>query len=404
MTRTPALTSRRSPAAAGACPPRQPGPLAVLACAGLLSAVAACGSSAPPAASGPVFRSGQQVSLRQLNSAITGLYRHHPGITSYTVQDVRYGTQTRARVLAECTAGSAGTAGQAVTDSQSQAAESGQLMACAPLIFFLYRYGRDDSVPAATAAAGELYGYAVTHISGPTDAKASLDQLLRGWGLPVPALTPAEARRVLKASVFSAADDWMLGQQSVHIAITGRRPGSAAISERIEADIGTARGSETIVAGSARAQIRITPKAAYFAGNAPGLVRLLGLSAAAAARAGSRWVVIPANTREYQDLAAGDTMASLPASILPPSENSAGLRTTTLAGTKVYVLSWSSAASGSDRQVTANLILDASSEALPLTETTTANGFSQTVTLSQWGEKVTVPDPPEAIPYARVTG
>ena len=374
-----------------------------MACAVLLAA-AACGSSAPSAASGPVFRSGQPVSLRQLKSAITDLYRHHPGITSYTVQDVRYSTQMRVKALAECTAGSAGTAAQAVTDSQPQAAESGQLMACAPFIFFLYRYGRDDSVPTATAAAGELYGYAVTHISGAIDARTSLDELLRGWSLPVPALTPAEARRVLGASVSSAADDSMLGHKSVHIEIIGRKPGSAAISEQIEADIGTGSGSETIAAGSARAQIRVTPKAAYFAGNAPGLTRLLGLSAAAAAKAGSRWVVIPANTREYQDLAAEDTMASLPASILPPSENSAGLRTTTVAGKKVYILSWSTAASGSDPKVTAQLILDASNQALPVTETTTANGFSQTATLSQWDEKVTVPDPPEAIPYARVTG
>ena len=97
-------------------------------------------------------------------------------------------------------------------------------------------------------------------------------------------------------------------------------------------------------------------------------------------------------------------MASLPASILPPSENSAGLRTTTVGGNKVYILSWSTAASGSDPKVTAQLILDASNQALPLAETTTANGFSQTATLSQWDEKVTVPDPPEAIPYARVTG
>jgi hypothetical protein len=404
MTGSPALSSRRSLAAAGARLPRRPGPLAVFAFAVLLGAVAACGSTAPTAAPGPVFRSGRPVSLRQLDSAITGLYRDHPGIGGYTVQDVRYSTQARAKGLTQCTADSAGTAGQAETDSQLQAAESGQLMACAPFIFFLYRYGRDASVPAAATAAGDLYGYAVTHISGPIDARASLDELLRGWGLPVPALSPAEARSALKSSVFSAAGNSMLGQQSVHIAITGRKPGSAEIAERIAADIGTASGSESIVAGSARAQIRVTPKAAYFTGNAPGLTRLLGLPAAAAAKAGGRWVVIAAGTREYRDLAAEDTMASLPASILPPSENSAGLRTTRLAGKQVYILSWSTAASGTDPAVTAQLYLDATSEALPITETTIASGFSQTVTLSQWGEKVAVPDPPAAIPYARVTG
>ena len=47
--------------------------------------------------------------------------------------------------------------------------------------------------------AGELYAYAVTHISGPVDAETSLDELLHGWGLPVPALTATEARGALES-------------------------------------------------------------------------------------------------------------------------------------------------------------------------------------------------------------
>jgi hypothetical protein len=384
-----------------AAPPRRcghvTGALATLAV--VLGALAGCGASAPAPSRQAAFRAGGQVSLRQLDQAVTTLYREHPGISSYAAADVRYTAQSRATVLRECTS-PAGTPGSAAADAQT--AESGQLIACAPLIFFLYRYGRDASVPAATAAAEELYGYAVTHISGPVDAKTSLDELLRSWGLPVPALTPAQARSALRASVFAAADDSILGQKSVHIAITGRKPGGTAVAETIAADIGTATGAESMTSGAATAQIRVTPKAAYFTGNAAGLTKLLGLSSAAAARAGSRWVVMPAGTAEYQDLAAEDTIASLPASILPANENAAGLWTATVEGRKVYVLRWTTPASGSNAAVSERLILDATAQALPISETTTAGGFSQTVTLSQWGESLAVPAPSSAIPYATV--
>jgi hypothetical protein len=399
---TPTHSARLSLAAAGAGPPRRPrGLRRVLCLAAVAGLIAACGSASPAATPGAVFRAGHAVSLRQLDQAIGALYRDHPGLASYSVQDVQYTAQSRATVLRECTSGSPGTQSQA---AQSQAAESGQLIACAPLIFFLYRYGQDASVAAATTTAGELYGYAVTHISGPVDAKSSLDELLRSWGMPVPALTPAQAREALKASVIAAADDSILGQRSVHIAITGRKPGTIASAETIAADIGTADGTETIASGAASAEIRVTRRDAYFSGNATGLTRLLGLPSAAAARVGSRWVRIAAGTAEYQDLAAEDTISSLPASIMPSNEETAQLRTTTVDGTRVYVLSWTTPASATSARVSERLVLGATTQALPISETTTAGGYSQTVTLSQWGEALTVPAPSAAVPYSRVAG
>ena len=82
-------------------------------------------------------------------------------------------------MLRECT--SAG------TSAGSQDAETSQVIACAPLIFFLYSYGKQASVPAAVTAAGQLYWYAVTHITGPASAKTSLDEILQSWKLPCPA-------------------------------------------------------------------------------------------------------------------------------------------------------------------------------------------------------------------------
>jgi hypothetical protein len=398
---TPTHSGRRSLAAAGARPPRRPrGLRQALGLAAIAGLIAACGSASPAPSRGAAFRAGAAISLRQLDQAIAALYRDHPGIARYAVQDVQYTTQSRATVLRDCTSGSPATLAQSAA-AQSQA-ESGQLIACAPLIFFLYRYGQDASVAAATTAAGELYGYAVTHIFGPVDAKASLDELLRSWGLPVPALTPAQARDALKASVIAAADDSILGQKSVHIAITGRKPGMSATAETIAADIGTADGTETIRSGTASAEIRVTPGDAYFSGNAAGLTRLLGLSSAAVAMAGSRWVRIAAGTAEYQDLAAEDTIASLPASIMPASEDAAQLRTAIMDGTRVYVLSWTTAASATSPSVSEQLVIGATTQALPISETTTAGGYSQTVTLSRWGEALTVRAPSAAVPYSRV--
>src|SRR5580693_7836095 len=81
---------------------------------------------------------------------------------------------------------------------------------------------------------------------------------------------------------------------------------------------------------------------------------------------------------EYQDLAAEDTIASLPASILPANESAAGLQTASVDGGKVYVLRWTTPATGSSPAISERLILDATAQALPVSETTTAGGFSQT--------------------------
>jgi len=129
----------------------------------LLGACAAGGAAAP---AGNVFTARRQVSLQRVSTDLSALYRNHPGIQSFAVQDVQYTAQSRNAILRECAAGPAA--------AQSQAAESGQVIACAPLIFFLYSYGRQASVPAAVSAAGELYRYAVTHITGPLSARASL--------------------------------------------------------------------------------------------------------------------------------------------------------------------------------------------------------------------------------------
>lgn len=428
MTAASAHTCRRGRAAAGEHPPRRPRAAltaltALTALAATCAALTACASTATPAASpapGNVFTTRQMVSLQQVRTEIGTLYSDHPGIASFAVQDVQYTASSRDTVLSECTAGTATTASSAGTASTagspgtasttgtangtaSQAAETGQIIACAPMIFFLYSYGKQSEVPAAITVAGHLYWYAITHISGPLNPRTSLDELLQSWKLPVPSLTPAEASRAVAASVITAAGDEMLTQKSVRVVIADHTPGAAS-AQRITADIGTVTGSELITYGASSAAIRVTRRAAYFAGDSAGLAAYLGLSRSAAARVGSRWVMIKAGTSEYKDLAAENTIAQLPSSILPSAAEVSRVRSTTIGGQKAYVLEWKATASGSGATIEVRLTLAAAPKVLPLSETLTTNGESKTVTFSRWGIPFTVTAPAPVVPYSLIGG
>jgi hypothetical protein len=258
-------------------------------------------------------------------------------------------------------------------------------------------------VPAAVTVAGDLYWYAITHITGPESAKTSLDEVLQSWQLPVPGLTAAQQNTVVATSVINAADDSMLTQKGVHIVITDQAASSAA-AQRIVADIGTVTGTETITDGTTNAAIRITSKAAYFTGDPTGLTAFLGLSPASAGKVASRWVAIKAGTTEYQALAAENTIASVPSSLLPSAADAVQVRTATISGRKTYVLDWKAAASGSSPAYRAQLILTVTPQILPVSETIATSDASKTVTFSRWGSPFTVTAPASAIPYSEVSG
>jgi hypothetical protein len=357
---------------------------------------AALGGCAPGAktAPGAAFDTRQQVSLPQVKRGIDDLYRSHPAITSFAVQDVQYTVQSRDAVLKACSSGDGG--------PDSQAVESSRVIACAPLIFFFYSYGTKASASDSVDVAAQLYWYAITHITGPVDAQSALDELLRSWKVPVPGLSAAAAANALEASLVTAAGNSIVAQRSVHLVITGYKAGSTAVAERIAADIGATTGIESIESGPATAAIRITPANAYFSGSPAGLTTFIGLSSAAASKAASHWVAIKAGTSQYNDLAAEDTISSLPASILPTATDTVHVAAATMTGQKVYVLDWTTAASGSSTKVSEELILAATADALPVRETTTAGGDTQTVTLGDWGEHFTVPVPASAIPYSHL--
>ena len=112
---------------------------------------------------------------------------------------------------------------------------------------------------------------------------------------------------------------------------------------------------------------------------------------------------IKSGSAEYQDLAAEDTMASLPASLLPSASNSARMRTGTVSGQQVYILTWKatpSGSSGSSTTISAQLMLTAGRTVLPVSETLTGGGQTKEVTLSHWAERFGVPVPGSTVPYS----
>jgi hypothetical protein len=105
---------------------------------------------------------------------VNTLYRTHPAIRSYVVRQVTYTPATRDKVLRVCHAG-------ALVKTAKQR-EATRVFACAPLIFFFYRYGRDKSVAESLELARRLYWYG-SAIPGPFDARRALTEVLEGWGV-----------------------------------------------------------------------------------------------------------------------------------------------------------------------------------------------------------------------------
>jgi hypothetical protein len=145
-------------------------------------ALAGCGSSAPSAAAprqdpAPTILAGpvESTTFAQARTAVLALYRSHPTVKTFTYKDVDYTAATRNKVLAVCHRGG--------PEKSARSLESTRVLACAPLIFFYYSYGRQASVADAVNAARKLYWYAVTSNRAPFPAGPGLERLLLSWGV-----------------------------------------------------------------------------------------------------------------------------------------------------------------------------------------------------------------------------
>lgn len=145
-----------------------------VACAG---AIAACSSSADNGAAGVSITTSarQQPSFADVRTEVENLYRDHPSIASFSVQDVQYNSITRDKVLAVCQQGG--------PEIDAATRESDRIAGCAPLIFFFYSYGQHTGAPDAYQVAEKLYWYAVTSIKGPFNARQAMNVLLKRWGI-----------------------------------------------------------------------------------------------------------------------------------------------------------------------------------------------------------------------------
>jgi hypothetical protein len=101
--------------------------------------------------------------------------RAHPAVSRASFSNVDYTPATRDKALRVCHSGG--------PEKSASALESGRVLACAPLIFFFYSYGRQVSVPQAGTVARTLYWYAVTANRKLVDAGPGLARLFISWGV-----------------------------------------------------------------------------------------------------------------------------------------------------------------------------------------------------------------------------
>lgn len=145
------------------------------ACAASANAIATPGTSAASsvAAGGILGEPVTDTPFDAVTAAIDRLYVRHPDVGGYVVQGVTYTAATRDKVLKICHEG-----GLVSTEKER---ETQEVLACAPLIFFFYRYGQTAGGADSTDVARLLYQYTVSSHSA--ESKEVLTELLRSWGV-----------------------------------------------------------------------------------------------------------------------------------------------------------------------------------------------------------------------------
>jgi hypothetical protein len=206
------------------------------------------------------------------------------------------------------------------------------------------------------------------------------------------------------SSVLASAKAAIAKQTGAHLSLKVTSSSSSG-TEKITEDLGVKEGTETIALGAATATIKVTASAGYIRGSSSGLTTIFGLSAAQAKKVGKRWVYFKAGTSPYSDFKSGVTMKSLD-SVLPEAK---GTKTSMadVNGTKVYVLTWTVAATSSTPKTSNSLTISATGSALPIKETASDSaGAHETLLLSKWGEHVNVSAPAASstISYSQLTG
>lgn len=370
-----------------------------LACAGAVTLMSACssGGGAAPAEPGADVKT---VSFQQVQNEISTLYRDDASIAAFEVGDVQYSVSSRDKVLGVCRNGAAA--------SDEDALESAKVMACAPLIYYYYSFGTQHSVDDSLTVADDLYDYAVTQITGPFSAQQTIDQVLRSWGVPVASgagVTPSPLGTMgIESGLLADARTAMNGSAGVHMVITSTSTSGMTTSTRTAVmDSGTTSAVETLTDGPAAGHLVVTSAEAYFSGNSAGLGEFFGMSAQDVTRIGTAWVSMAAGTSQYTNFSAGSLIASIPSTLMP-STDAVTLTTATDSGRKVYRLAWTSFGSDASTVIKRKLDLDAAGQHLPVSETSTSAGTTQTVTFTAWGTAVDPAALDQTLTFTQATG
>ena len=216
----------------------------------------------------------------------------------------------------------------------------------------------------------------------------------------MPMLTSTQASAsTATTSILTATKASLAGQHSVHLAVSIVQGSNTTVEE---ADLGTSTGVESIISGTARATVEVAPAFGYMTGDSSGLTSLIGLTAAQAKKLGSKWMSLKAGTTPYSDLKTAATIPALEA-VLPAVKGTTS-STETVGNTKLYVLKWTSAATSSSPKLTDVLSISMGKTPLPVKETESDAGASETTEFSRWGESVVVHAPSAAttVPYSTI--
>ena len=206
------------------------------------------------------------------------------------------------------------------------------------------------------------------------------------------------------SSVLATAKAAIARQSGVHFVINVKQ-GSPSQSESLVGDWGTKSGDESITRGGAVMLLRVTRSDAYLSGNASGLVQIFGLTAPQVAKVGKRWLTFKSTTAEYTDLARTLEVSSA-VGVLPQAKGTK-LATKTVKGPRLYLLSWTVAATSSAPKLSFTLTMPVSGARLPRVEkATSTTGDAENITFSKWGEHVVVAAPPagSTIDSSKITG
>ncbi len=168
------------------------------------------------------------------------------------------------------------------------------------------------------------------------------------------------------------------------------------------ADVGVDEGQQRIsIAPGGQARVVVVGGVAYISGNQAGLMRYFGFPAAAARKAGSRWVSIPSSSPGYapasQNVLRGSVLTAL-----TPSGRLAETAPTRIDGTAVIGIAGTGPALRSGGAAS-SLTLFVSSAGAPLPVRAVLSdkqGDHESITLGSWNERVALKAPHGAIAIA----